>query len=367
MIVRNKEVGHYLDDESFESFSKNIKQRKLKFHQFYNNEIYNNEFGFIQYMKKYKDNNNTKLLNKTYYDIETFVDEDGAFTDPVNVIEPINAVALYNNIKNTAVIIGYVEGKEENGKSFKCNITDPKVIEEGVHKLYKDACKRKPDYIIEDLKIEVIIVKDEKELLTVMFNKLKEFNQLLLIGFNSSQFDDAYIFNRSEKLFGEVQRNNLASEFGIVKKYNDKTFELPDYELADILQLYKPVGQGGGGLGKALPDYKLNTVCKKVLGLTKLDLDLGFRQGFLQDIVGYLTYNLLDTLLTFKLDDRLKFLEQSYELAKYNNATMGATLRGRSFLYSYRNDLMYLKENKVIRTKKFSKEVLYEPKIREFD
>jgi len=356
MILKN-DGGEHLSGTEADSFINNIKSKVYKWHQFYNNEIFPNEFGFIRYMQQFKDNNKPKELNKTYYDIETFVNEFGDFTDPVEVDRPVNSIALYNNIANEAYIVCYITECDEQNHDY---------IKKEVLNVYKDACKEKKDYHIKNIKIHVLIMEDEKALIKKFFELVRSFSTLMLIGFNSSTFDDPFMFNRAEKLFGEHNRNNIVSEFGIVKKYGDKNFEVPDFLMVDILKLYKPVGQGGGGLGKPLPAYKLNDICKKELKLTKLDLAGGFRETYLHDIINYLAYNLLDTLLTFKLDQKLSFLEQTYELAKYNNATMGATITGRSFIYSYRNDLMYFKEDKLIRTKKFSKEVLYEPQIQDF-
>ncbi len=356
-ISSNGDKGISLSEEGLISFSSNIKNGNLNFHQFYNIEVQPAQFGFNQYMRKYKDNKRAKILNKTYYDIETYVGEDGAFTCPIKVDRPVNSIALYNNIKNEAYIICYITD---------CILQDRDLIMSSVKKHYLECCNIKSEYQIEGMKLEVFIEDDEKSLFKKYFQVLKEFNTLMLIGFNSSTFDDAFVFNRSEKLFGEDGRNNLASDFGIVNKYGDTSFDLPDYLLVDLLKLYKPVGSGGGGLGKSLPDFKLNTICKKELTLEKLDLETGFRETYLNDIVLYLTYNLLDTLLTFKLDEKLQFMELTYDLAKYNNSTMGAAITGRSFLYSYRNDLIYQKKDTLVRAKKFSKEVLYEPKLKNF-
>jgi len=343
------------NQENVRDISKYLKDNAYKFHQFYNIDVESNEYAFIQHMLKYKDSPRSKVLNKTYYDIETFVNEKGDFTDPHKVKEAVNSIALYNNVANVAYVIAFVT---------ECNITDPIEIEEGVRKLFADKVAENATYDIPDMRLEVLIVDNEKELISKFFSLVQEQNTLALIGFNSNTFDDPYMFNRTSHLFGEERMKDMVSEFGIVDKYGESSFELPDYLLVDLLKLYKPVGQGGGGLGKSLPDYKLNTVGEKELGITKLDLPGGFRHNYLNDIIGYLTYNIFDTLITFKLDEKLLFMELMFDLSKYNNATMGATINGRSILYTYRNNLMYNSQNKVVRTKKFSGEVLYEPTIK---
>ena len=345
---------HPINMDNIKDITNNLKKNVYKFHQFYNLEIEAAEYSFIEYMLLYKDSTRSKVLNKTYYDIETYVNEDGDFTDPDKADRPVNSIAVYNNIKNIAYVIAYVTD---------CDITDPLIIEEGIRKMFDEKIQENETYNIEGITLDIQIVADEKELLRTYFDIIKSLNTLAVIGFNSNTFDDPYMFNRTANLFGADAMKNIASEFGIVDKYGNSSFELPDYLLVDLLKLYKPVGTGGGGLGKSLPDFKLNTVAYEELKITKLDLPGGFRHNYLHNIIGYLTYNIFDTLLTFKLDEKLMFMELMFDLSKYNNATMGATINGRSILYLYRNDLMYCSQNKIIRSKKFSQEVLFEPTI----
>jgi len=357
-IINDLRPGILLNDETVHQFNKLLKNNVIKFHQVYNLDIEPSEYHFIDFSLRFNESKKNKQLNKTYYDIETFVSESGDFTDPIKADHPINAVALYNNIANTVYCLTYLDELVDTH-----GLSNDEIIAE-VKTQYEQLCEKDNVYYVDDITIDVIIFQNEMDLLEKMFLLFREFNTLSLVGFNSSQFDDPYIFNRTSKLFGEDRMKEIVSEFKTVDKFGQSSYELPDYVLVDILKLYKPVGQGGGGLGKALPNYKLNTVAKKVLGITKLDLNTGFRETYLNNIVGYLSYNIIDTILTYKLDKKLQFLEEQFSLSKYNNSSMGATMSGRSFLYSYRNDHMYSSRDKLIRAKRFNREVLYEPKIK---
>jgi len=345
---------HNIDSNNIQDVVKNIKNGVYKFYQFYNVEIDPDEHAYMDFMEAYESSSIKKVLNKTYYDIETYVNEDGDFTDPEEVDRPVNSIALYNNIKNICHIVCYVTD---------CDMTDPVEIERLSRIMFEETIKSNSTYDIPGIELVYHIEKDEKTLIQTFFRLIRELNTLALIGFNSNTFDDPFMINRTSKLFGEARMNDIVSEFGIVEKKGNSSYEIPDFLLVDILKLYKPVGSGGGGLGKSLPDFKLNTVAFKELKITKLDLPGGFRHNYLHNIVGYLTYNIFDTLLTFKLDDKLLFMESMYDLSVYNNATMGATINGRSILYRYRNDLMYNSQNKITRAKKFSSEVLFEVEI----
>lgn len=355
MLYNDERTPILLTDQNFYSFTDSIKKDKLKFFQFYNIEIESSEFSFIKYMNTYKDNLKPKKLNKTYYDIETFVNENGDFTDPTKVIEEINAIALYNNITNVAYGLAYVH------KS--CNIESHEQVKNDALKIINDKVAENPIYHVDGIKYEILLFDSEKDMLKEFFKLVHSFNTLTLSGFNSHIFDDPYLFNRIAYLFGEEASKNIISEFGEIEKFGQGSYELPDFILVDILELYKPVGQGGGGLGKSLSSYKLNHVAFKELKIRKLDLPGGFRENYLNNLAGYIAYNIFDTLLTFKLDEKLQFLELTFDLAQYNHSTMGAAMSGRSILYSYRNDYTYVNQGKLVRSKKFSSEVVYEPNI----
>lgn len=340
--------------EIFQQLQDMIKKSQLSYHQFYNVEIETDEFAFIKFMRKFKNNEFTKILNKSYYDIEIYgVDEDGnpadEFPEPDKAKYVVNAVAIYNNIKNEAVIFCIVDD---------CNITDPIILQQKVNEYYQELIIENEAYDVPGINIEIKVAESEKQLFIDIHNYIRSLNTLMLIGFNSSIFDDPYMMNRGIKLFGEERYYDMVSEFQVTK-YSSRVFEWPDYILVDLLKLYQPVDSGGMGLGRSLPSYKLDAIAEKELEINKLELEDTFVQVYRNNIIQYLTYNLMDTLLVYKLDAKLQFLELIFSLAKYNNSTMGAAINGRSIMYLYRNDLIYTNQNKLIRNKKYSREVFY--------
>ena len=355
MLYNDNRAPVLLTGDNMYTFMDHVKKDKLKFFQFYGIEVESSGFSYIKYLDEFKDNEKPKKLNKTYYDIETFVNENGDFTDPHAVKEEINAIAVYNNIANIVYGYAYIHPL--------CVYDSVEQIERDVLAIYKEKVAENPIYAIDDLKIEVKLFFDEKEMLIDFFRTIHSFNTLMLVGFNNLIFDDPYTFNRMAALFGEERMKQIVSEFGEVEKFGQGSFEIPDFILTDLLALYKPVGQGGGGLGKSLPSYKLNAVAYKELKIKKLDLPGGFRENYLTNLAGYIAYNIFDTLLTFKLDEKLQFNELTFNIGQYNKAPMGAASSGRSKLYSYRNDVTYAQLHKLVRSKKFSSEVVYEPNI----
>lgn len=335
-----------------EDISNKLKNGILAPYQFYGTQLSASDTNWIRVNEDFVfAKSQGKKLNKTYYDIETYVKPDHTLTPftAQYAYYPVNASAYYNNIKNLAVI-PYL--RHENHKYSDEELT------ELVNKGYQEICRENVNYLVDDIKITVKGFNTELELLTYFFESMKNLNHLILMGFNSGNFDDPYTIKRLKKL-NEGQWESIISEFNQVRSFGELSFEFPDYNLVDLLEMYKPVDSGGSGFGKSLPDYTLNTIAETVLGIRKLDLDEDFIYSYENNIINYLLYNLLDVLLTFKLDEKLKFIERVFALAEINRAPLGATIRGRSLMFSARNNSQFMREGKILRDGKFSSEVVF--------
>jgi len=342
--------SYILEKQDVQRFIQSLRQKDLKFYQFYNIDFAADEYQFQKYMTEFREDKDAAALlslNKTYYDIEVFYDPE-IFPDPERAGYDVNSVAVYNNLKNEAVIFVLPIYSNEKNRD---------VLEKDVNDMYNELVKENETYLVPGITIKVRTYTSEAELLKDFFLYLRELNTLFLIGFNSSLFDDPYVVQRGLNLIGEDIYRYI-SEFGEVQKYGTRSFEWPDYTKVDLLTLYRPVDQGGNGLGKSLPNYKLDTVAEVELEINKLDLD-DLNEEYKNNVARFMTYNLLDTLLTYKLDEKLKFLELNWMLAKYNDAPMSSAIRGRSIMYKYRNDLIYTKKGQVVRTKPFGREIFY--------
>ncbi len=337
---------HTLQKEGIQKLLNSLRYGDLNFYHFYNLDFNAEEYQFQKYLINFDEADPTlKILNKSYYDIEIHFDPN-VFPDADKAAYPINAIAVYNNIRNESTIFTIPFNNESEGE---LNIE--------VEKIYLDLVKTNKTYEVPDMKIKVRTFLHEEDLLKEFFLYLRSLDSLFLIGFNSSLFDDPYVVNRGLNLVGPNIYEYI-SEFGEVKKFGERSYEWPDIIKVDLLQLYKPVDAGGSGLGKSLPNFRLNTVAEVELGLNKLDLE-DMNKEYENNLPRFLVYNLLDTLLVYKLDQKLQFLELQWMLAKYNNAPMGSAIRGRSIMYRYRNNLIYTKENKIVRVKPFGREVFY--------
>jgi len=325
-----------------------LNRDKIKFYNFYNIDFSPDEYNYQKYMTEFNEGDSTlKVLNKTFYDIEIFYNPE-VFPDAEKAAYPVNAIAVYNNVKNEATVFTLL---------MDSNREEASVLEKGVNDLYSKTCEENETYTIEDIRIKVETFESEAKLLQRFFEYVIDLNTLFLIGFNSSLFDDPYVVNRGINLIGNDIYNSI-SEFGEVSKFGTRTYSWPDYLLLDILKLYKPNDAGGAGFGRSLPNYKLDTVAEHELGIKKLDLE-DMNWEYENNLVRFLTYNLFDTLLTFKLDEKLRFLELQWSLCKYNEAPVSAAINGRSLMYRYRNDLIYTRRGQAVRSKPFAREIFY--------
>ena len=357
MDIRSQKIDLYRDvegiplhGESFDNMIRSLNKGELKYYQFYNTEFNTYEYGWQKYLLKYQYLNkkfSAKVLNKNYYDIETKFDpKEGP--DPINTPFEVTSIALYNSLKNE-VFIYYLRDK-------KHKLSDQEILK-GIWDEYNVLSEDNPTYKIQDLKINFKSFWDESELLQEYFLLAKSLGPLVSMGFNSSLFDDPYTINRLIKLIGEDNAYKYISDFE-VKKYGKYTYEFPDYIFVDMLKLYMPVDKGGRGMGKSLPRFKLDDIAEVELKINKLDLQGDFNEIYYNDPIRFATYNMLDTLLVYKIDAYKEFIEQLYFIAQYNNATLSGVIRGMSFIYDNRNSFYYVDTGRLVREKKLNKEFL---------
>lgn len=95
-----------------------------------------------------------------------------------------------------------------------------------------------------------------------------------------------------------------------------KTITIPiivGITILDYLQLYKKFSF------TMQESYKLDHIANVVLGERKLDYhELGYEnldEFYRNDFRNYINYNIRDVDLVYRMDDKLKFIEQVYALA----------------------------------------------------
>jgi len=176
-------------------------------------------------------------------------------------------------------------------------------------------------YTVEHESVTYIECKDEHDLLNKFLSTWQ--SQLIdpdvVTGWNIEFFDIPYLVNRIRRTMGDVSAKRL-SPWGIL---DQRTLEIMGKEytvytpvginIIDYMQAYKKFSF------QMQESYKLDHIAFTELGERKLDYnELGFEtldEFYKGDYQNYINYNIRDTELVDKLEDKLKFLEQIYAIA----------------------------------------------------
>jgi DNA polymerase elongation subunit (family B) len=142
----------------------------------------------------------------------------------------------------------------------------------------------------------------------------------IISGWHSSLFDMPYLINRIKKTCGEEMVSRL-SPWGVVKDSTKKVKqigggfkEVPVYDIygiqdLDYMDLYKKFITSG------VESMKLDHIAYLHLGEKKLDYEGSLHQLYVNDFQKFIEYNIQDTLLVYKLDKELGFMELLLEMA----------------------------------------------------
>ncbi len=238
-------------------------------------------------------------------DIETGKDEFGEFPDANRGNGPI-----------TAISIRYLNGE-----------------------VFLFGCK---DYIIQGVE-KYIQCRDEEDLCRKFLNHWTANYPDIVSGWSSSNYDIPYIINRFSLILGsdEVKKlspwNNVWSRTREVNGKENITYTISGIASLDYLDLYKWFSPEG----KSKESYKLDFIASEELGERKLSYEEydSLDQLYEQNYQKFLLYNLRDTELLIKLENKLKLIELACSLA-YETKTnyedvFTQTRMWDSLIYSY--------------------------------
>lgn len=160
------------------------------------------------------------------------------------------------------------------------------------------------------------IYKTEKELLQDFIKKFKEHDPDFLSGWNSISFDLTYIFNRIKNI--GIQQSSISkfNEFYVNPQYS--ICRLAGTIVLDQLVLYKNFNQS------KRENYKLGNIAQIELGETKVELDIPINEVYYKELDKFVKYNIQDTLLLEKLENKLKHINLLNEIRKICNTSFSS-------------------------------------------
>jgi len=188
------------------------------------------------------------------------------------------------------------------------------------------------DFETDDINTYYIKCKDEYELIQKFLECWEQLDLDIITGWNIEFFDIPYIVNRIKLLFNEREAKRLSPWRILDEKIvefrgkENQSYNPAGISVLDYYQLYRKFMFGNQ------ESYKLDFIAQVELGEKKIDYS---EYGNLLELYKnnhqkFIEYNIHDCVLVDKLDDKLKFLEQTMALsydAKVNYSDVMTTVR----------------------------------------
>lgn len=165
--------------------------------------------------------------------------------------------------------------------------------------------------------IELKIFKNEKTLLLSFITDFKKSSPDYIAGWNIINFDLQYILNRLPKLGMKITMMSKYNEVYIDPTRFNATFA--GVVVADQLNLYKTftfVNQ---------ENNQLNTIAKYELGISKIEMEYPINEMYYKDINNLIKYNIRDTELLKKIEDKVKHISLLNEIRLICNGSFKST------------------------------------------
>jgi len=266
-----------------------------RYEQVSNMEIYGlTTFLYLYIFDNYKGDidYDPKLVNIATIDIECAADE--GFPDIQRADKPLTAITLRSRNRNFVFGCGDFKTDDVNTYYMKC--------------------------------------KDEYELIQKFLECWENLDIDIITGWNIEFFDIPYIVNRIRNLFNDTEARRLSPWRILDEKIvefrgkENQSFNPAGISVLDYYQLYRKFMFGNQ------ESYKLDFIANVELGEKKIDYS---EYGNLLELYKnnhqkFIEYNIHDCVLVDRLDDKLKFLEQSMAIAydaKVNYPDVMTTVR----------------------------------------
>ena len=246
--------------------------------------LYDYYQGEVQY--------DTSLISVVSLDIEC--EADKGFPDIRKAEQEITAITIHKNGKSAVFGIGEYTSTDENIKYFRC--------------------------------------ADEKNLLDKFLKVWNHdsFKPDVVTGWNIEFFDIPYLINRIKIVLGDEIAKRLSPWRTLEEKKielrnrENQSYDIAGIAILDYYRLYRKFSFGNQ------ESYKLDYIAQIELGEKKVDYkDQGYAD--LTDLYKhnhqlYIEYNVQDTILVKKLEEKLKFIEQVMAIAYDAKVTYDDTM-----------------------------------------
>ena len=236
-------------------------------------------------------------LNVAFWDIETDFDPERGFADPSDPFMPITAISVHLQWMNTLVTLA----------------VPPKTLS------MDEAKEQTKDFP------NTHLFEKEEEMLKTFLDLIEDAD--ILTGWNSEGYDIPYTVNRVSRvlskddtrrfcLWGQLPKKREYEKYG--KKA--ETYDLIGRVHLDSLELYRKYTY------EERHTYRLDAIGETEIGEQKTVYEGTLDQLYNNDFKTFIEYNRQDVALLDKLDQKLKFIDLSNELAHANTVLLQTTM-----------------------------------------
>lgn len=228
-------------------------------------------------------------LHTCFFDIETDFDPEKGFAPTTDPFNPVTAISLY------------LDWMDE---LFTLCIPPRHMSKETAEEIAKDFTN-------------TVIFNNEVEMFNTFFSLIEDAD--VMTGWNSGGYDIPYLVNRVTRVMSkdDTRRFCLLNQLPKPRKFVKFEQEQQTYDLigrihVDYLDLYKKYNY------ESRHSYKLDVIGELEVGENKTQYEGTLDQLYNKDWRKFLEYNRQDTMLLFKIHNKLKFLDLACSIAHQN-------------------------------------------------
>ena len=237
-------------------------------------------------------------LHTCFFDIEVDFDPEKGFSPTSDPFNPVTAISLYLDWQDTLVTL-VIAPKHMS----------PETAQE----------------ICNDFE-NCMLFTNEKDMFDVFFQLIEDAD--VMTGWNSEGYDIPYMVNRVTRVMSkdDTRKFCLMGQLPKAREYerfgkSETTYDLVGRIHMDYLQLYKKYNY------ESRHSYKLDAIGEMEVGENKTQYEGTLDQLYNKDFKKFIEYNRQDTMLVYKIHNKLKFLELANQLA-HENTVLIPTVMG---------------------------------------
>lgn len=236
-------------------------------------------------------------VNKAFFDIEVAYNKIKGFADPSDPFNPITAISVHCGWLDKLITLVIKPDKMEQD------------LAEAIVARFDDT----------------ILCATEEEMLDMFLSLIDDAD--IISGWNSEGYDVPYTVNRIIKLMGSDHSRrfclwNAKPKKREYEKYGkiSETYDFVGRVHLDYLDLYRKYTY------HELHTYRLDYVGEIEIGETKVHYEGTLDQLYNNDFEKFIAYNRQDTMLLYKMDAKLQYIDLVNVLAHANTVTLRTTM-----------------------------------------